>query len=70
MKISNRTGRTARCIHCARKIVEVATAPDEYVDVYGDDSEAWIDIIEGRALCLHSEYSTAHVTAKEWNAAQ
>lgn len=70
MKISNRTGKTGKCIHCARKIVEVAAAPDEYVDVYGDDSEAWVDVVEGRALCMIDNYGTAHMTQKEWNAAQ
>jgi hypothetical protein len=70
MKISNRTGKRGQCIHCARKIVEVAAAPDEYVDAYGDEGEAWVDIIEGRALCLIYNYSTEHVTAKEWSAGQ
>jgi hypothetical protein len=48
----------------------VREATDEYISVYGTDDEVWIDSVEGRALCLVNRYSTAHITASEWKAAQ
>ncbi len=69
-KITNRTGRRSKCIHCARTLIEVREATDEYISVYGTDDEVWMDSVEGRALCLVNCYSTAHITASEWKAAQ
>lgn len=69
-KIANRTGRKSRCIHCSRPIVEIATATEEYANIYGTESEVWVDTKEARALCMIHDYSTAHITPSEWKAAQ
>lgn len=68
--ITHRTGRKSKCIHCARQIVETRNTPDEYIEVYGVDTEVWVDVKEQRALCMIDNYSTAHITAKEWASAQ
>jgi hypothetical protein len=67
-RIPNRTGRRSTCIQCGHRIVEVSPAPAEYVEMYYDDSEAWVDTTEGRALCYANEYRTAHVSPSEWSA--
>ena len=45
-------------------------ASQEYIDTFGDDGLVWFDKTEKRALCLHDNYGTAHVTEREWNSGQ
>jgi hypothetical protein len=59
----------SKCIHCGREIVK-RKASQEYIDIFGDDGLIWFCKTEKRALCLHDNYGTGHVTEREWNSCQ
>jgi hypothetical protein len=58
-----------KCIHCGREIVK-RKASQEYIDTFGDDGLVWFCKTEKRALCLHDNYGTGHVTEREWMSGQ
>ena len=64
-----KSARRSSCIHCGRVIVE-RPADQEYITEYGDDGLAWLDTRENRSMCLIHNYSTGHITAKEWDSCQ
>lgn len=67
--------RRSRCLHCGRAITEkpVIKAADaqEYIRDFGacDDDLVWIDGKDKRSLCDTMNYSTEHITEKEWRVA-
>jgi hypothetical protein len=60
--------RRSTCNNCWRKIVE-KPADREYIDTFGEDGLAWMDVVESRSMCLVDRYGTAHTTTKEFYSA-
>ena len=57
--------RRSTCHNCWRKIVE-KPADEEYIETFGEDGLAWMDVVENRSMCLVDGYGTAHTTTKEF----
>jgi len=60
--------RRSTCHNCWRRIVE-KPADQEYIDTFGEDGLAWMDVVESRSMCLVDRYGTAHTTTKEFYSA-